>query len=72
MYTQIFFRLYVTRVGTVASGATTVQAAIGTGETFTSAGTQYVDQRLEGNTDYYVIIRLFSSIDMSVSCGRGF
>ena len=72
MYTQIFFSLYVTRVGTVASGATTVRASIGTGETSTSAGTPYVDQRLEGDTDYYVIIRLFSSIDTNVSCGHGF
>ena len=60
----------MTRVGTVESGDTTVvRAMIGTGETSTSAvtGTEYVDQELDRNTDYYIIIRLFSRIDTNVS-----
>ena len=59
----------MTRVGTLGNDVTTVQAMIGTGETSTSAvtGTQHVDQQLDENIDYYIIIRCFSRINTTVS-----
>ena len=63
-------RLYVTRFGTLSETQTTGSVEIGTGEIVTSGTTQFTDQQLNGNTDYYIFIRVFSSLlDKSVSSG---
>ncbi len=64
IYCTVYFSTYVAVVGTLTGNQSGV--TIGTGESTQYGSTTYVDQRLNGNTDYFVIIRLFSMIDASV------
>ncbi len=64
----MYFSTYVAVVGTLTGNLRSV--TIGTGESTQSGSTTYVDQRLNGNTDYFVIVRLFSMIDASVRTNK--
>jgi len=62
------FSLYVTRVGTVGKNFKSVQTIIGTGQHSNSLeGTLYLDERLNDAIEFYIIIRLFSDINNTVS-----
>ena len=54
------------RFGTLGVTQTTESVDIGTGEVVPSGTTNFTDQQLNGNTEYYIFIRVFSSIDGNV------
>ena len=56
----------MTRVGDISTNQDTVVVDIGTGVIVQQGGVMYTDKELNSNTDYYIFIRVFSSIDGSV------
>ncbi len=68
IYCTVYFSTYVAIVGTLTGNQRSV--TIGTGQSTQSGSTTYVDQTLNGNTDYFVIVRVFSMIDASVRTNK--
>ena len=56
----------MTRVGDISTNQDTVVVDIGTGVIVQQGGVMYTDKELNSNTDYYIFIRVFSSINGSV------